>query len=395
MKELSMNDLEVLLEEVEQIKQKHDALNQREARGFNVFSLLLKAGDEVNLHTKFIYELLNPKGSHHQGELFLDLFLKELKLEDISSDLDVFREKHNIDILLQSSTHAILIENKIYTQDHSSQLSRYVKTMKNQGYKKKNIRLIYLTLFGHTPTEKKMQKSVLIMSYRKNIVNWLLACIAETEEIPILRETLKQYLNLVRALTHQSKEKGFMLDVKKFLLEENNLQKVIALEESIVEAKIELQLEFWHMLLGKLIPHYAFSFYNLNKDSSLKNSVRRYYELQKNTKDYGIKYQVDKNVYFFVELRKNVYYGFEFIDEHLLEVEKIKALESLDIDWNGISDGIYWKYPNKNLDFKSFNHQNIFDLLNSQLREKDIGKISNEIINLITQYERNSLCLVK
>jgi len=390
-----MNNLGVLLENIEQIKQKHDAINQREAKGFNVFSLLLKAGDEVNLHTKFLYALLNPKGSHHQGTLFLDLFLKELKLEAVSSNLHAFREKYYIDILLKSSTNAILIENKIYTHDHSSQLSRYVKTMRREGYKKKQISLIYLTLFGHAPTEKKMQKTVIIMSYRNNIVNWLHSCISATENIPILRETLNQYLNLVKELTHQSTEKGFMLDTKKILLKENNLQKVIALEEAVVEAKIEVQLDFWHTLLAKLIPHYAFSFYNLNKDSSLRHSVRRYYKLQKNAKDYGIKCQIDENLYFFVELRKNIYYGFEFIDENLIEEEQREAIETLTINWDEESISIYWKYPKKKLNFNDFNHQNIFDLLNTELKKKDIAKISNEIINCITQYERNSLCLIK
>jgi hypothetical protein len=390
-----MNDLEVLLENIEEIKEKHDAVNQREAKGFNVFSLLLKAGDEVNLHTKFIYDLLNPKGSHHQGTLFLDLFLAELELEVATSSLVAFREKYHIDILLKSSTNAILIENKIYTHDHSSQLSRYVKKMRREGYKKKKITLIYLTLFGHAPTEKKMQNSVMIVSYRKNIVNWLNICIAQTENISILRETLKQYLNLVKELTHQSTEKGFMLDTKKFLLKENNLQKVIVLEKAVVEAKIEVQLDFWHTLLAKLIPHYAFSFYNLNKDSSLRNSVRRYYKLQKNAKDYGIKYQIDENTYFFVELRKNLYYGFEFIDENLIEKTNREVIELLTVNWDEVSGSIYWKYPEKRLNFNNFNHQNVFDLLNDELKEQDIEKISNEIIHFITQYERSSLCLAK
>jgi len=389
-----MNDLEVLLENIEEIKQKHEVLNQREAKGFNVFSLLLKAGDEDNLHTKFLYDLLNPQGSHHQGTLFLELFLAELKLEISSSSLVGFREKYHIDILLKSSTNAILIENKIYSHDHSSQLSRYVKKMRREGYKKKQITLIYLTLFGHAPTEQKMQKSVTIVSYRKDIVNWLNACIVKTENIPILRETLKQYLNLVKELTHQSTEKGFMLDTKNFLLKENNLQKVIALEEAIVEAKIEVQLDFWHTLLAKLIPHYAFSFYNLNKDSSLRHSVRRYYKLQKNAKDYGIKYQIDENTYFFVELRKNLYYGFEFIDENLIEEKQREALSVT--HWNEESELIYWKYPEKRLNFDSFNHQNIFDLLDDELKEQDIEKISSEIIYLIVEYERSScLCFVK
>lgn len=233
-----------------------------------------------------------------------------------------------------------------------------------------------------------MQKNVICLSYRKNIVHWLERCLEGVVLIPILHETLKQYLNLVKELTHQSIEKGFILDVKNFLLKENNLQRVIELESSVVEAKIDIQLDFWHTLLSHLIPHYAFSFYNMNRNKGLKNSVRRYYQQQKNIKDYGVKYQVDENLYFFIELRKNIYYGFEFIDESLINQNQKDALDVLDIEWNEVSETIYWKYPLKRLDFKSFNHQNIFDLIDEDLKEEEIRNISNEIINLISDYKR-------
>ena len=390
-----MNGLEVLLSDLELLCQRNLELNQREAQGFNIFSLLLKSGDEVNLHSKFIYELLDIRGSHHQGTLFLDLFLEELGLDISTRNLFAFREKYNIDILLKSLEQAILIENKIYTQDHSLQLSRYLKKIRKEGYKEENITLIYLTLFGDAPTEKEMEDKVVIVSYRRNIVRWLERSIEAVEMIPILRETIKQYLNLVKELTHQSKEKGFIMDVKNFLLQDNNLQRVIEIEKSVIEAKIEVQLGFWQTLLSYLIPHYGFSFYNTNSDIGLKNSIRRYYQHQKNIKDYGIKYQVDENLYFFIELRKNLYYGFEFIDEELIKEGQRELLENLDIEWYGSSDTIYWKYSDKRLDFKSFTHQNIFDLIDDELREKDIRNISDEVIDLIGQYERSDLCFLK
>ncbi len=377
------------------LKNKHNEINKNEAHSFNIFTLLLKSDDEVNLHTKFIYELLNPNGSHSQGRLFLDVFLKELMLDTPLDRVEVFREKQNIDILLKSSDYAIIIENKIHTQDHSSQLSRYLKTVKKQGYKKSNIHLIYLTLFGEQPLEKKVHDKAICISYRKNITSWLEQCIEAVEPIPVLRETLIQYLRLVKELTHQSMQKGLTMDVKNLLLKDNNLKTILDMEASIIEAKIEVQFNFWQRLLSNLFPHYAFSFYNTNNDKGLKESIRRYYQQQKNTKDYGIKYQIDENLSFFIELRKNLYYGFEFLDEDKITQKQKDSLDTLEAEWNEVSTGIYWRYPDKHLNFKDFNHQNIFDLIDETQRIEDIKIISDEIIRLISHYNKECLCLKK
>ena len=390
-----MGNVEFLFQEIAQIQHKYDELNRHEAHAFNIFTLLLKSGDEVNLHTKFIYELLNPKGSHHQGRLFLDLFINELLLNIPLDRVEAFREKHHIDILLKSSNNAIILENKIHTQDHSSQLSRYRKTMRKQGYKKSNIHLIYLTLFGEQPLEEKMRDRVLCISYREEIRSWLEKCIDAVENIPVLRETLVQYLRLVKELTHQSMQKGFTMDVKNLLLKENNLKKIINIEESIIEAKIEVQFNFWQVLLSNLFPHYAFTFYNTNNDKGLRSSIRRYYTQQKNIKDYGVKYQIDENLSFFIELRNNLYYGFEFLDEKKITQEQKEVLDSLEVEWNEVSQSIYWRYPDKRLNFKEFNHQNIFDLIDKRQQTEDIKRISDEIIGFIYYYEKEYLCLEK
>ena len=387
-----MDDLKKLLEDIEILNRKNLKLKQKSAEGFNIFSTLLKPSDEVNLHSKFIYELLNPKGSHQQGYLFLNLFFQEIKFTPTKDEeFSTYREKDNIDILIQSSTHSIILENKIYTQDHSSQLSRYIKIIEQEGYSKSDISLIYLTLFGEKPLEQDLDIEVKRVSYAKHILDWIKSSIIETENIPILKETLKQYLMLIEELTYQSKKRE-TVESKDFLLQDNNLKMVIELEPSIIEAKIEIQFNFWKRLISNLIPHYPFTFYNINTDKGLEDSVRRYYQLQKNIKDYGINYQVDDNLIFFVELRKNIYYGFEFIDEDKIKKSQIEAIESLDVLWKEVCCGIYWKYPAKPLDFKSFNHQNIFDLINPEQQSKDIGKITNEIIGLISKYKKEILC---
>ena len=81
--------------------------NQRQIdilSGKNSYSLinsLLSINDEVNLHSKFIYSMINPNGSHLQKTLFLRLFLESIDLELAGKlnyeNISVKREKDNID----------------------------------------------------------------------------------------------------------------------------------------------------------------------------------------------------------------------------------------------------------------------------------------------------------
>ena len=52
-------------------------LNEISIDNFNVFSILQKSSDEVNLHSKSIYELLNQNVSHQQGDIFVNLFIEK------------------------------------------------------------------------------------------------------------------------------------------------------------------------------------------------------------------------------------------------------------------------------------------------------------------------------
>ena len=93
--------------------------------------------DEVRLHSKFLAELLNPKGSHGQGSKFLDLFIQQFDIKNVDSETSKVSVEESIgnktpttggriDILIEDTNkHTIIIENKIYASDQENQLLRY------------------------------------------------------------------------------------------------------------------------------------------------------------------------------------------------------------------------------------------------------------------------------
>lgn len=43
---------------------------------YNLFSVLRSESDEVRLYSRFLADILNPKGSHNHGKVFLSDFLQ-------------------------------------------------------------------------------------------------------------------------------------------------------------------------------------------------------------------------------------------------------------------------------------------------------------------------------
>ena len=190
-----------------------------EIRGekFNVFSILSMETKEDATHSAFIGELLDPKGSHMMGAIFLEEFLKTIQHD---SDFDassaaVTREFYigkvdldnktggRIDILIKDETgQTISIENKIYAGDQRFQIERYV------NYNKSNNTVYYLTLSGDVPAddskgELNSKTDFHCLSYSNDIINWLEACQMRAVSKPVIRESIRQYILLLKKLTHQ------------------------------------------------------------------------------------------------------------------------------------------------------------------------------------------------
>ena len=129
----------------------------------NIFEILKISKTEIR-HSNFLAWLLNPKGSHLLGNVFLKRFLREVFLSDKFNDIDqvdvegmdysnleIYREWNNIDLLIKLDDIVVCIENKVLSKEHSNQLSKYKKIIESNFPKEKKT-FVYLSPDGN-PSE--------------------------------------------------------------------------------------------------------------------------------------------------------------------------------------------------------------------------------------------------
>ena len=136
-------------------------LDRQLARRFNVFDYLRT--DELGL-SRMIGDLLNPAGSHGQGAVFLQCFVRLLEekrpefakgcnLSDSKVDCErTITDGRRIDITVEiDGRHCLAIENKAnYADDQPDQVRDYLSWLKDNY---KEYLLVYLTPTGKGPSE--------------------------------------------------------------------------------------------------------------------------------------------------------------------------------------------------------------------------------------------------
>jgi len=216
-KETEETEIRHLLNNAQIIYEHFDELRKLSGEGFNIFSVLQIESSEVVTHSRFLTELLNPNGSHGIGDTFLKLFVDQLDIPDFNTKTATAKSEISIgektdetggriDIVISNqSGRKIVIENKIYAVDQPNQLLRY----RNQY---PDATLLYLTLNGKKPSDyskgkgegKLSDEAYKCISYRNDILNWLENCRKESANFPLLRETITQYIILIKKLTNQN-----------------------------------------------------------------------------------------------------------------------------------------------------------------------------------------------
>ncbi|OBT07870.1 hypothetical protein A9264_05215 [Vibrio sp. UCD-FRSSP16_10] len=229
---------------------------------YNLFTVLRSKSDEVRLHSRFLADLLNPNGKHGLNDIPLKRLLDEtLKIDVLkgSYDFDVKVEHQNIDIFLvnQITKQAIIIENKIYANDQDQQLLRYYLIAEEEGYE--DINVAYLTLNGDSPDQcsiegkfGSLKKKPILLSYREDINVWIQRIIEKSAQMPALRESLIQYIDILRELTGMSNNREYIQALKKLLIDTNCIDVVDNLQEAHNELKLDSQVVFWESLLSKV-----------------------------------------------------------------------------------------------------------------------------------------------
>ncbi|MFC6861216.1 PDDEXK-like family protein [Zunongwangia atlantica] len=253
-----MKNYETLLLNVANTIEHQKELRILKGENFNLFTLLDIEYRENKTHSAIIAELLDPNGSHNLGDVFLKLFLDELNIEDSFFDLSSVTKHieynlghtdlHNktggrLDILLKDQFNStICIENKIYAVDQESQIERYCNFQTTGSNK-----VFYLNLYGDSPSsssfgEKEEDEDFYVISYKKNIISWLSKCIKEASEYPILRESIKQYLILIKKLTNQLTDKSMEREIRNAIIKNYEAAQTITGNIEKVEHEFTLKL---------------------------------------------------------------------------------------------------------------------------------------------------------
>ncbi|GAA3927630.1 PD-(D/E)XK nuclease family protein [Hymenobacter algoricola] len=380
-----MQQLQHLLDKLELIRLRQEGRQSTDS--FNIFRLLRPEHDEVNLHSRFLHELLNPKGSHGMEDAFLRLFAVECELPSLSYDtVQVLREHANIDILIQDRHQAIVIENKIYAGDQHEQLKRYhdivVRSLRTPT-------LFYLTLDGNPPSDWSvgdLQAEVRCLAYSQEIDRWLTACIKEAALKPSVRETIIQYQQLIHQLTGKTMNEEEKQQVLTLMAKDNNAEQAAIIARNWSHVRWHTEWDFWNELLALVENKYEVSTIGKFSDESISRTV---HGSRNRSPWYGLSFCVGNlhGAGVNVRIERNegpIYYGYPYpFDETQTELRsKIKmAIEPLTTQHSPSWAGL--KSNNTEIDFESFNTPVTLQLANPEKRRIIVSQFFQELQEFI------------
>lgn len=410
-----MNNYKLFFENLNGIFRKHNS----NSINFNIFSILRNESDEVNLHSKFIVELLK---NNIFGMTMLKKFLEiiEVDFSDIKNSLIFFeynvKNNGRIDILIKlesdTSKKAIVIENKIYAGDQYQQLKRYYDAMIEEGYKEEEIELVYLTLYGNEPSEystkglsNEKKEKIRLISYKEDLILWIEEYIKESSSVSIIRETCVQYKELLKKLTGME-DMALVNELKELIFSnEEYIDILFALPNIIEKIEVDMQLKFWNRLEEKLTPALKSKGIACINEELIHNkiyskkAIENFYK--NNGKYYGLMYFIKEipnrgKLYLRIEVERELYYGFRIIDsfgnsdkndiDNYLK-ERLKNLGFTRTDWwLGLK---YLTHNGNNINFKKLNKDMVKVLNDDELSWNLINDIVNEIVNNLGEIFNN------
>ena len=297
---------------------------------YNIFTLFHGFSDEVNLHSNFIASLLDPNGDHYKGDLFLKIFLETCGIDDFSIDTSiatVLKEFKHIDIYISDGKKHIILENKVYAKDQPTQIARYIETIQNEGAEDEDICVLYLHPDGELPDKQSFGDfyakllgenpsiKFKVISYGKEILEWIDKCKNEVSNLTDLNVFLSQYKDVIEMIYDRYKRIDEMETANLVEIFKENYTAVSEIANNYQETRKKIIDEFFKNVKE-----------NLEKDEAIKgtysielNSVAYRPIVIKNTTSQDEKW---KNFYFTVEFQKSStysmpYVGFRRIDDNI------------------------------------------------------------------------------
>ncbi len=199
-----------------------EQLDRTEASGFNVFDMIRP--DENRL-SDVLALLLDPRGPHGQGDLFLRLLMEKLDTglsAKQTKNAWVQREAptHRIDNshrrmdVLVDAGDLVAIENKVNAAEQPEQVKDYLEHMRLciEGRSVRST-LVYLTPGGRSPdsiSREDMAREVAgnrlrCWSYGRHLRGWLEACRSQCEA-PRFRDFLTDFIHYIELVLKRESE---------------------------------------------------------------------------------------------------------------------------------------------------------------------------------------------
>jgi hypothetical protein len=351
---------------------------------YNIFKIAQINEKEVII-CRIIADILNPKGNHKKGDLFLQYFLEIINEKNKYSfsintkNTRVYTEystdiNRRIDIVIEDGKTFIPIEVKIYAKEQENQVSHYAEfsRIKNGNV---NVPILYLTIEGNEPTTANANDYI-CLSFKHDIIKWLNKCLKnnEIENILPIREILKQLIGSIKSICGISEDKKMENAITALVTQsEDSVKAAIAIKKAVDELDFE----------GKS--------YELFETKILEQVKNKFPDAEWNENDemdfYGICFKI-KNGSFGLSIKYN-WHRMEIWSENSKQDGKINLLQKKMSELTGVTgelwDGSIWgsdvvPYPS----FANVDENLYFYKLHKEYME-NTTKVINLIVNIVNE----------
>lgn len=386
---------------------------------YNVFELL-GVHESEQKHSALIADLLDPNGRHGLGIKFLSCFLAHLGLElaVLGEWLVKTEENHRqgrwdiaLHGLINGNRTLVLIENKINAAEGYKQLMRYRHDAEEEsGYLPEHIWLVFLTPEGRLPVSYRTELNgakLCVWSYHQHVRRWLDDCLPATTAKPRLHHVLRQYLDLLATYHNQHVSQSISVKLAQHLIDNQLLAEAYAIQDALIQTRIELQLLFWEELHEQLqrqkVPladnlDYMFSRQHVTDCYRKKRGNHGYgiatvlLEEKRDQKQLLLWIELDKTLRFTVYIHKkeDIQSTANVNRSKFGRVEMQKFTESLSWSDEPLGNALCWK-PVESVDFQflPFELESMQHLIVVAERQKLIKKLVLEIKRLHVKFHAN------
>lgn len=256
-----------------------------------------------------------------------------------------------------------LIENKIYAGEQKNQLTRYKNFYPEAP-------ILFLTLYGkdaESAHDLKKDTDYFTISYEKDILLWLEKCVKEAVKLPMLREVIYQYINLIKKLTHQTMNNELKKEISELI--QNNFLEASEIANNFETVKNDIIKDFFKNVairFNQTIEH---------TDWEMTINVN-------NTNQYFIKSKNWNNVTLAIWKKDTIYYGVKLVDVNLSNDERDLILKLNMGNYKNSPNSLLW---NDKFVLKINTAQDVIELIKD--KDEKVKSVLDFIEKIIVELE--------